>query len=187
MAVKVQHSSEYTMYFCTFTCFNWFPLFEIVNGYDLVYKWFNYLKSKKHINVVAYVIMPNHVHCILYFSDNQFDLSKIIANAKRFMAYDIIQRLKNSHEIDLLIKLHQNLTELEISKGQNHKVFEPSFDAKAIYSEHFLHQKINYIHHNPVSGKWQLANEFTDYEHSSASYYELEEIKHFEPLHYGNL
>ena len=29
----------------------------------------------------------------------------------------------------------------------------------------------NYIHHNPVIGKWNLCNEFTDYPHSSAAFY----------------
>ncbi len=59
-------------------------------------------------------------------------------------------------------------------KGQKHKVFEPSFDAKPVYTADFLYQKLDYIHHNPVSGKWSLCAEFTDYEHSSAVFYELE-------------
>ena len=37
----------------------------------------------------------------------------------------------------------------------------------------FLYQKLDYIHHNPVSGKWNLCNEFTDYAHSSAAFYVL--------------
>jgi hypothetical protein len=52
-------------------------------------------------------------------------------------------------------------------------VFEPSFDAKAISSITFLNQKLDYIHHNPVMGKWHLCEDFTDYEHSSAAFYEL--------------
>ena len=60
------------------------------------------------------------------------------------------------------------------AKGQLHKAFEPSFDAKPIYSYKFLHQKLDYIHHNPVRGKWELCGEFTDYAHSSAAFYELE-------------
>jgi hypothetical protein len=33
-------------------------------------------------------------------------------------------------------------------------------------------QKLNYIHNNPVSGKWQLAETFLEYEHSSVCFYE---------------
>ena len=71
----------------------------------------------------------------------------------------------------MLFKLSSACTILEKAKGQKHKVFEPSFDAKAIYSFDFLYQKLNYIHCNPVMGKWQLSKEYTDYKHSSAAFY----------------
>jgi hypothetical protein len=61
-------------------------------------------------------------------------------------------------------------------------VFEESVDAKGINSEKFLLQKLNYIHCNPVSGKWSLVKEYTTYEHSSASFYELETKKNYEPF-----
>ena len=32
-------------------------------------------------------------------------------------------------------------------------------------------QKLRYIHRNPVSGKWKLADSFLDYPHSSAHFY----------------
>ncbi len=79
------------------------------------------------------------------------------------------------------------LTEREKKKKQLHKVFKDSFDAKAIFSEKFLIQKLNYIHHNPVSGKWNLSADFVSYDHSSASFYEDGVIKHFKPKHYKSL
>ncbi len=79
------------------------------------------------------------------------------------------------------------VTEREKKKGQLHKIFTNSFDAKPVITEHFLLQKINYIHHNPVSGKWLLAKDFINYEHSSASFYEIQLVKHFQPLHYLDL
>ena len=72
-------------------------------------------------------------------------------------------------------------------KGQLHKVFKDSFDAKPIFSDKFPEQKINYIHHNPVTGKWNLAQDFVSYEHSSASFYELGVTQHFLPSHYRDL
>jgi hypothetical protein len=86
MAIKWKHDDSCTMYYCTFTCYDWLPLFEMVNGYDMVYKWFDHLKTQKHYSTV-FVIMPNHLHVILYFPDAGFNLNKIISNAKRFMAY----------------------------------------------------------------------------------------------------
>ncbi len=169
------------MYFCTFTCYQWLSLFEVTNAYDLVYKWFNELRDNSQ-EIVSYVIMPNHFHAILYFPQAGYDLNKIIGNAKRLMAYEIINRLKNQKEDELLQLLATAVTEREKSKGQLHRVFEESFDAKPVYNQKFFLQKFNYIHHNPVSGKWNLANDYTDYEHSSASFYEQGIVKNYEPF-----
>jgi hypothetical protein len=38
--------------------------------------------------------MPNHLHVILHFHNAGFSLNAIIANGKRFMAYEIINRLE---------------------------------------------------------------------------------------------
>jgi putative transposase len=187
MAIRFKHSDTYSMYFCTFTCCNWINLFEIADAYDTVYNWFKVLKEKQDCYVVAYVIMPNHLHCILYFKKAGFNLNKIVANGKRFIAYEIINRLKEKEATDLLKTLSESLTESEIKKGQIHKVFKNSFDAKAIYSDKFLKQKLDYIHHNPVSGKWNLVKDFTNYEHSCASFYELGISKLFTPLHFKEI
>ncbi len=161
-------------------------LFELTKSYDLIYNWFNILENDK-IEIIAYVIMPNHVHCILYFPEAGFNLNKILSNGKRFMAYEIINRLEVANEIATLQILQDALTEREKKKKQLHKVFKDSFDAKAIFSEKFLIQKLNYIHHNPVSGKWNLSADFVSYEHSSAAFYEDGVLKHFEPKHYKSL
>ena len=94
-----------------------------------------------------------------------------MANGKRFMAYDLIEQLTNLGQHEILNQLSVACTGKERAKGQKHKVFEPSFDAKPVYTLPFLHQKLDYIHHNPVSGKWNLCMEFTDYPHSSAAFY----------------
>jgi REP element-mobilizing transposase RayT len=112
MPVKYKHSNAYSMYFCTFTCFNWLPLIEITKSYDLVYNWFNILKEEK-TDTIAYVIMPNHLHCILHFPEGDFNLNKIIGNAKRFMAYEIIERLKEKKETGILELLAASVTERE--------------------------------------------------------------------------
>ena len=186
MPVKWKHGDEYSMYYCTFTCYKWLHLFEIVNGYDMVYKWFDVLKRNYH-QVIGYVIMPNHLHVILYFPESRYNLNRIIGNAKRFMAYEIIKRLEERNRNDLLEYLFGAVTKREKKKAQRHEVFEESFDAKGISSEKFLLQKLNYIHCNPVRGRWSLAKEYTEYEHSSASCYETGKIKNYEPFDFRKL
>jgi REP element-mobilizing transposase RayT len=121
---------------------------------------------------MGYVIMPNHIHVLLYFPVMPKSLNIVIGNAKRFMAYEIIKRLEAGKNLLLLQELYDSVKKGERKKGQRHKVFEDSFDAKECYSNEFVFQKLDYIHHNPVSKKWNLVNDFTDYLYSSASFYE---------------
>jgi putative transposase len=181
MAIKWKHNDSYSMYFCSFTCYDWLHLFDISDSYDLVYKWFDILKALEHYTT-AFVIMPNHLHSILYFPKSGYNLNKIIGNAKRFLAYEIINRLEELNQSDLLDRLAASVSMRERKKGQLHKVFIDSFDAKAIYSDKFFNQKLNYIHLNPVRGKWKLAANYLEYKHSSASFYETGEVKRYAPF-----
>ncbi len=187
MAIKLKHDSTFSTYFLTFTCIDWLPLFEKTSSYDTAYKWFGILKEQFDADVIAYVIMPNHVHVLLHFQKAGFNLNTIVGNGKRFMAYEIINRLEKMGNTSQLQQLQARLTERERKKGQLHKVFKESFDAKPIFSHRFLLQKINYIHMNPVSGKWMLAKDLISYEHSSASFYERQETGNFKPTHYMDL
>ncbi len=148
MSVKYKHSDVFSLYFCTFTCYNWMHLFTLTDGHELVYNWFNVLKEDK-IEVIGYVIMPNHVHSILYFPEAGFNLNKILSNGKRFIAYGLVNKLEKANDTNTLTILKNGLTERERKKKQLHKVFTDSFDGKPIFSEKFLLQKLNYIHYNP--------------------------------------
>lgn len=172
MSVRTQHQQEFnSIWFVTFTCYRWLPLFEITKGYDLVYNWFDYLYTR-NIRVAGYSIMPNHIHVLLYFPEMKKPLNTVIGNGKRFIAYEMIKRLTSTSQRDLLQKLESGVKEREKRKGQIHRVFEESFDAKQCSTTSFIYQKLDYIHNNATSGKWMLAKDFLSYEHSSARFYE---------------
>jgi REP element-mobilizing transposase RayT len=158
------------LYFITFTCSNWLSLFQIADAYSSVYNWFNYLKNQGHY-IIGFTIMPNHVHLIIAFKETEISLNTIIANGKRFIAYDIIKKLTNQKRGDILEILSNGRNATEIKNGKLHKVFETSFDWKWLNSNKLVEQKLNYIHLNPCKGKWNLANSPIEYGHSSAKYY----------------
>jgi putative transposase len=186
MSVKTVFGDEDKLFYITFTCYEWHPLIELTDSYDLVYKWFKYLKAN-NIEVIGYVIMPNHVHCMLDFPKKGFSLNKVISNGKRFMAYEILKRLFANSEHELLKELRTSLTRSQIMKGQLHNAFRNSFDAKAITSSKFLKQKLNYMHLNPVRGSYNLVEDWRYYEHSSAGFYEFGEPGYFKPVHFNEL
>jgi putative transposase len=49
MSVRRAITEKEGIYFITFTCKKWLPLFELTNSYDAVYKWFENLKPKGHL------------------------------------------------------------------------------------------------------------------------------------------
>ena len=185
MATHQQHL-EPTTYFVTFTCYKWLPLFELANSYKSVYNWFEIIKSKG-AEVLGYVIMPNHVHCLIHIGSNSINLNTLVSNGKRFMAYEIVKVLKENNRKDIITILKNGVSKYEQSKGKKHQVFRLSFDAKPCFDAHMLEQKLDYIHGNPVNGKWNLVDDYVNYEHSSASYYEEGKIGHFELMHYKSM
>ncbi|MEO8406117.1 MAG: hypothetical protein ABI480_16030, partial [Chitinophagaceae bacterium] len=84
----------------------------------------------------------------------------------------------------LLDYLASSVSIRERKKGQKHKVFKDTFDAKGLYNENIFQQKFRYIHLNPVRKGWRLVNDYRNYEHSSASFYELGIVKRFQPFDY---
>ena len=141
-----------------------------MDGYNIVYKWFNYLKTQGHF-INAFVIMPNHVHAVISFIETGQSINNIIGNGKRFMAYDIIKRLKENNECELLDLLSDAVEIKRKANNKKHEVWELSFDWKHCSSDQFVQQKIDYIHINPCKGKWNLSALPVQYKYSSATYY----------------
>ena len=95
---------------------------ELTNGYELVYKWFDYLKTKGHL-VTGYVIMPNHIHALLYFSATDKSINKIVGDGKRFIAYEIVKRLKEEGRDDILIRLQDAVEASDSQRGKKHEAW----------------------------------------------------------------
>ncbi|MFI5218584.1 MAG: transposase [Bacteroidia bacterium] len=174
MTTRTAQTEKEIIFYITITCHKWIRLFEITDFYDAVYKWFDVLKELNN-QVNGYVIMPNHLHALIRVDKDSAEINKLVANGKRFMAYEIVKRLEQLNKNELLRQLEKAVSFDEQRKGKLHEIFEPSFDCKPCYTNFFLEQKLDYIHHNPCSGKWNLADEFTNYKHSSAVFYELDE------------
>jgi REP element-mobilizing transposase RayT len=170
MAVKQKIQATDGTYFITITCCNWLHLFEISNAYNYVYKWFNVLRTNGHY-INGYVIMPNHLHALISFSNTGKNINTIVGNGKRFMAYDLVERLEQTGNEIILTKLSNGVKLSDKKRGKLHEVFEDSFDVKECFSKKFILQKLDYIHWNPCTGKWNLTDHPENYMHSSAGFY----------------
>jgi REP element-mobilizing transposase RayT len=170
MPVKRKITEPDGVFFITFTCCQWIPLISMTNAYNLVYKWFDYLKSWGHY-INGYVIMPNHLHALIAFRNTGMLINTIVGNGKRFIAYEIINRLERQQEHKLLHQLNLVLESKDRERNKKHEVWEDSFDWKKCWTQKYMMQKLDYMHENPCRGKWNLAPSPAEYEHSSARYY----------------
>ena len=186
MPVKREIPFDFGHFFITFTCYKWIPLIEMINGYDLVYNWFDYLKSKGH-HITGYTVMPNHIYATIAFRKTAKSINKIIGDGKRFIGYEIIKRLQEKEMKTVLEQLSGAVKISEKKRGKLHEVWEDSFDWKECIGDDFTWQKIVYMHQNCCSGKWKLAEKAEEYFHSSAKFYLCGEHAAYPVLNYKQL
>jgi putative transposase len=170
MSVKLHSKEGFTLdriYFITFAILGRKEVFDSDKYAKLFYKWFDYQRLHYKNKVHAYVIMPNHFHCIIYISEKSPDIVRLIQNAKMFLAYGIVKLLKENNNTELLEFFASNVK----VKSAKHKVFEEGFDCKLIENEQLFLQKLHYIHNNPCQNWWRLVPLPEEYKYSSAGYY----------------
>lgn len=178
------HPEKGVFYFITFTCFRWLPLLEETKIYDYLHFWYDKIREKGYI-LNGFVIMPNHFHFIVFATLDSKDLSRTMGEAKRFLAYEIVKRLKKNQNTQTLNLLSSGVQIKEKTKGKKHQVFRLSFDAKVVDISG-IDRVLDYVHQNPVSGKWTLSEDFVDYPYSSVAFYEKGE-KSFYQIEYYRL
>jgi len=115
--------------------------------------------------------MPNHVHVTIAFCKTKKGINTIVGDGKRFIGYEIVNRLAKKEEAELLLELQNAVNASDKKKGKLHEIWEDSFDWKECNNTMFTFQKLNYMHNNPCTGKWQLSSNPTEYVHSSALFY----------------
>jgi hypothetical protein len=127
----------------------------------------------KQKGIILKVIVPIAIglHALIDFGISEKNINTIVSNGKRFMAYEIVKKLQEQNNEEILLMLSEAVTKSDKDRGKKHQVFERSFDCKQITSQHFFLQKLFYMHNNPCSGVWNLINNPVDYTHSSARYY----------------
>ena len=69
--------------------------------------------------------MPSHVHAVIAFSNTDKTINSVISNGKRFIAYDLVNRLQQQNSHLVLIVLT-----------------DTSFDWKECRTEKFIQQKL---------------------------------------------
>ena len=140
---------EKNFYFITTVTENRVPIFEDILACKLFINLLIYYKFNCNYNVMAFVIMPDHVHLILQPTGNE-NIS------------DIMKKIKGSFS-----RYYNKLNK------RSGTVFQKGFYDTIIKDENHLNETIAYIHYNPV--KNGIVFEAKDYPYSSYNYYHEED------------
>lgn len=162
--------------FFTATILNWNPILHNDDYKQVIIDSLRFLVSNQRVKLYAFVIMPNHIH-LIWKAINGHLRKDIQRDFLRFTSQQIQKDLRTNHP-ELHAQFRVNKTDRKYQLWQRKPL---SVD---LYSDKVFKQKLDYIHHNPVAGKWNLAQDFVQYEYSSAIFY-MEGHSEFEFLtHY---
>ncbi|HCW09289.1 MAG TPA: hypothetical protein DGG95_18185 [Cytophagales bacterium] len=161
------HFLDEECFFVTTTCHQWHHLLVAESCKQIVNDSINFLNKKYESAVLGYVIMPNHIHLIIYFKKTN-QLSNWMRDLKKFTSVMIGNEIEKSGDIGLLEKLR--VPEMK----QVFKVWQDRFDDVYLTSKKVLEVKLEYIHTNPLQEHWNLTSSPEQWPHSSAMFYEKE-------------
>ena len=130
---------EPAIFFVTTSTINNKRLFNDNYHLELVEKILVTSAQNINIRLIAYAIMPSHLHFIAYFPNGGPQLSKFMHTIKGVIRRKIVG---------------------------NRKIWQDRFDDLQLKSEEQFRIKINYIHNNPVKAGLSMAPE--DWPYSSA-------------------
>jgi len=153
------------LYFITASVVEWKHLFITPAYANIPLDSLAWLQQQKRILLFAFVIMPSHLHAIIK-PENE-TIGDVLQQFGSFTAHEILRRLLEDNQIDLLNLFHQKKRD----QRHEHSIWQ-DIQAKNIYSPEFLWQKIEYLHQNPIAWDWKLAADRADYIYSTAGYYD---------------
>ncbi len=148
----------------TFCCYRRFPFLSK----DRTREWFIesliLAREKYEIDLWAYVIMPDHVHLLLFPRDPDLKLGPVVGEIKEAVGRKAVAYLKK-HSPEWLRKIT-----VREGKRERHRFWQPGggFDRNANQIK-TLHYMIDYIHANPV--RRGLVTRPEDWHWSSAQWY----------------
>jgi len=171
-----QFYNDKNIFFITTTCYKWYYLLAVGQAMDIVTDSLIFCSKKYNADILAYVLMPNHIHFIVYFKEANKRID-FMRDFKKFTSIKVRQEVEKT-DIELLGKIRIN------RDGQVFMVWQDRFDEVFLESRELLEIKLNYIHNNPLQPHWNLCLNIEDYLYGSASFYEKGiqnkiEVKHY--------
>jgi len=142
---------------------NWQKLLINEDNKKIITNALEYNVKEGKINLYGFVIMPNHIHLLLELLSS--DKTSFQRNFNKYTSQKIIQNMIQNNLQNELLSYKSNQVD------RIYQIWERRPKWIQIQNNLILNQKLEYIHKNPISKKWDLANSDQDYLWSSAKAY----------------
>jgi putative transposase len=168
------------LYFITASLCGWKHLFTDATYAGIVLNSLAWLRKEKRMSLYAFVLMPSHLHAIVLPVGRS--IGELLQDFASFTAHAILHQLRSDDRQELLAFFHEQRRD----QHEEHSIWQ-DVQAKNVFSEDFLVQKMEYIHQNPVAKEWSLVKDRAEYKYSSACFYdedrqpiiEIDDIREF--------
>ena len=153
------------VYFVTYSVVEWLPVFVAEAACRIVTDSLHFCRKHKGLCTNAYVIMPTHIHVILF--DEQFDNERLktsLADFRKFTGRSLSDYCHHHTPRCFPETLRGSST-----ADRERRFWQPSRHPEAIETERFWKQKLDYLHENPC--RKGLVKRAADWRFSSAAYY----------------
>jgi REP element-mobilizing transposase RayT len=162
---KYRIHSDVGVYFVTFTVVEWLPVFVDEASCKIIVDSLNFCHEKKFLRINAYVIMPTHLHAILF--DAEFD------SVRLKHTLDDFRKFTGRQLLDFSVRFRPaSLMEVFLNHAggdRQRRFWQPTRHPEGIRTDRFWKQKLDYIHDNPR--RKGLVKSALDWRFSSASFW----------------
>ena len=158
------------VHFITFAVVDWIDVFARPTYKDVVIESLTFCQKEKGLRIHGWCLMTNHIHLMVSAKEGG-NLSDILRDFKKYTAKTILKDLeqhKRESRRTWMLWMFRKAGS-ENSNNKKYQFWRQDNRPMEITSNKFYHQKMEYIHYNPV--KEGFCYKATDYPFSSALWY----------------
>jgi REP element-mobilizing transposase RayT len=136
---------EAAVYFLTYSVVEWLPIFISEATCNIVTASLSFCHQHKCLRINAFVIMPTHLHLIVFDADFETErLTRTLADLRKFTGRQLSDVCKGRSP-----RCFEDVLREKATADRERRLWQPSRHAEAIQTEAFWQQKLNYLHDNP--------------------------------------
>ena len=166
MSRKYKFGDNSGLYFISFAVINWIDLFIRKEYKDIVLDSWRFYQKEKGLGIYGWCIMSSHVHMIVGTTGRP--LEKTIGEMKSFTSRSLRKAIEDnvgeSHKEWLIEMMKQ--AGLDNNNNNDWQLWQQHNQPIELKNPEIFHQKLQYIHDNPVEAGFVEKEE--DYLYSSA-------------------